>query len=183
MEESIVRFGICFQFASEHDFSKLIIQQHVTTTNISLSLINTTTTTGLTNAKAITINSVIIFAMAIFVTILNMALIFGIVKTTRPTITLSKALYIYVSCVDIMYGALINIFFIILILNSQRNCTSQSIGLAVSMLAMGLGVSTFVLISIIPESSKISLVKRSLVCTYLVAFICIFIECFNVLGI
>ena len=176
MEESIARFGICFQFASEHDFSKLIIQQHITTTNISLSLINATTSTVLTNSRTLTINTIFMIVTMIFLIIPNMALIVGVVKTSRPTITLSKALYIYVSCVDLSYAVLTSPYFLVIFLTSHMNCNNKSVGTAVSVIQMVLSVSTFVLISIIRNQKvrrPLALVKRSLVLAYLVVFLCI----------
>lgn len=185
MEKGIARFGICFQFVSTHDFSHLFDNQTSTAnfkesnipSSATTSLVNITTTTALVNSRTLTINTIFMTTLAIFVIIPNTMLILGIVKTSKPSITFSKGLYIYVSCVDLSYGVLTNPYFLILSW-TQKTCTNQSVGMAFSTVSVGLSVSTFVLISIIRNQKirkPLSEVRYHLVWAYLIAFIVIFI--------
>ena len=181
MEKAIARFGICFQFVSIHDFSHLLVNQTSTWNESNMSsptssLVNTTTT-DLVNSRTLTINTIFMIIMATFVIIPNTMLILGIVKTSKPSITLSKGLYIYVSFVDLSYGVLTNPYFLILSY-THKTCTNQSVGMAFSTVSVGLGISTFVLISIIRNQrirKPLSEIKYHLVWGYLIAFIVIFI--------
>ena len=181
MEKEIARFGICFQFASTHDFSHLL-DNHTLFSNKSNiptqipSLVNATAT-ALVNSRTLITNTIFMTTLAIFIIIPNTILILGIVKTSKPSITLSKGLYIYVSCVDLLYGVLTNPYF--LILNwTQKTCTNQSVGMAFSTVSVGLSTSTFVLISMIRNQKirkPLSEIRCHLVCGYLIAFVVIFI--------
>lgn len=181
MEKAIARFGICFQFAAIHDFSHLFENQtYFNESNISytstISSINTATTV-LVNSQTLTINTIFMSILALFVIIPNTMLILGILKTSKPSITLSKGLYIYVSCVDLSYGVLTNPYFLILSY-THKTCTNQSVGMAVSTTSVGLGISTFVLISMIRNQKirkPLSEVRYRVVWGYLIVFIVVFI--------
>ena len=177
MEKGIIRFGICFNFASVDDFAHLL----PTTTNNNISLVNMTIThqqqVALVNTRTLIINTIFMVTMTLLVTIPNLALIVGIVKTSKPKITLSKALYIYVSITDLSYAVLTNPYFLILNFTG-KDCTNQSIGMGFSMFTVGLGVSTFVLISILRNQKvrkPMHPVRLCLVWSYLIGYLAIFV--------
>ena len=85
-------------------------------------------------------------AFALFVAITNFALIFGLRRTNKK-LTISQKLYIYLSLTDTIVGLICLPYFVMVDVLSVGSCTTQSIGMAMSVYSFGTGLGTFLGIS------------------------------------
>jgi hypothetical protein len=180
IESGIERFGKCFHFVKE-DYPYLFNNIN-SSINISLSG-NKINSESLVNYKSLNINLIFIIIFGVFVSVPNIMLIIGLIKTNdKKELTISKKLYIYVSCTDLSFGILTNPYFIIINATGWKNCTLQGLGMSFTVISIGLGVSTFVLISIIRNyqiRKPLNEIRKDWIGIYLLSHILVFVCCYG----
>ena len=97
-------------------------------------------------ARAISLSSFVMFSL--FVTGTNSALVIGLKKTNKKLNTPQK-LYVYLSVTDSFVGTICLPFFFVVNILSLNNCTTQSIAVAIIVYSFGVGLGTFLVISVL----------------------------------